>query len=46
MPLRFAASKRKGARTPTNEVAFLPESVFRAHAGAAALYDAATVEVV
>jgi hypothetical protein len=33
------------ARTPTNE-AFLPESVFRAHAGAAALYDAATVEVV
>ncbi|MGB7045486.1 MAG: glycoside hydrolase family 3 N-terminal domain-containing protein, partial [Methylocella sp.] len=34
------------ARVPTNEVKLLPESVFRAHAGAAALYEAATVEVV
>jgi beta-N-acetylhexosaminidase len=34
------------ARAPSNEVAFLPESVFRANAGVAALYDAATVEVV
>jgi hypothetical protein len=32
------------ARVPTNEVAFLPESVFRAHANAGALYEAATVE--
>jgi beta-N-acetylhexosaminidase len=34
------------ARTATNEVEFLPQDVFRTHAGAAALYDAATVEVV
>ncbi|MGA7384959.1 MAG: glycoside hydrolase family 3 N-terminal domain-containing protein, partial [Methylocella sp.] len=34
------------ARVPSNEVEFLPESVFRAHANAAPLYDAATVEVV
>jgi hypothetical protein len=34
------------ARVPSNEVQLLPESVFRAHAGVAALYDAATVEVV
>ncbi|MGH6830412.1 MAG: beta-N-acetylhexosaminidase [Methylocella sp.] len=34
------------ARLPTNEVELLPESVFRAHAGTAALYDAETVEVV
>ncbi|MDQ6703916.1 MAG: beta-N-acetylhexosaminidase [Pseudomonadota bacterium] len=34
------------ARAPMNEVEFLPESVFRAHAGAGALFDAATVEVV
>jgi beta-N-acetylhexosaminidase len=34
------------ARVPSNEVGFLPESVFRAHANIAALYDAATVEVV
>jgi beta-N-acetylhexosaminidase len=34
------------ARAPTNEVELLPESVFRAHANAAALHDAATVEVV
>ena len=34
------------ARVPSNEVEFLPESVFRAHANAAALYDAETVEVV
>jgi beta-N-acetylhexosaminidase len=34
------------ARVPSNEVELLPESVFRAHANAAALYDAATVEVV
>ena len=34
------------ARAPTNEVQLLPESVFRGDANAAALYDAATVEVV
>ncbi|MGH6821190.1 MAG: glycoside hydrolase family 3 N-terminal domain-containing protein, partial [Methylocella sp.] len=34
------------ARLPTNEVELLPESVFRAHAGTAALYDAEIVEVV
>jgi beta-N-acetylhexosaminidase len=34
------------ARAATNEVACLPESVFRAHAGAGPLYEAATVEVV
>ena len=34
------------ARAPSNEVQLLPQNVFRAHAGAAALYDAATVEVV
>jgi beta-N-acetylhexosaminidase len=34
------------ARAPTNEVELLPEDVFRAHANVAALYDAATVEVV
>ena len=34
------------ARAPTNEVELLPQDVFRAHANAAALYEAATVEVV
>jgi beta-N-acetylhexosaminidase len=34
------------ARAPTNEVELLPQDVFRAHANVAALYDAATVEVV
>ncbi len=34
------------ARVPSNEVELLPQDVFRTHAGAAALYDAATVEVV
>ncbi|MGI8570261.1 MAG: beta-N-acetylhexosaminidase [Methylocella sp.] len=34
------------ARAATNEVGFLPQDVFRAHAGAGALYEAATVEVV
>jgi len=34
------------SRAATNEVELLPESMFRAHANAAALYDAATVEVV
>ncbi|MGH6796127.1 MAG: glycoside hydrolase family 3 N-terminal domain-containing protein, partial [Methylocella sp.] len=34
------------AYAATNEVEFLPEGVFRAHAGAGALYEAATVEVV
>jgi len=34
------------ARVPSNEVKLLPQDVFRAHAGAAALYDAATVEVI
>ena len=33
-------------RTHTNEVELLPQDVFRANAGAGALYDAATVEVV
>ncbi len=34
------------ARAATNEVGFLPQELFRAHAGAGALYEAATVEVV
>ncbi|MGH6844169.1 MAG: beta-N-acetylhexosaminidase, partial [Methylocella sp.] len=34
------------ARLPSNEVKPLPQAVFRDHAGAGALYDAATVEVV
>lgn len=34
------------ARVPSNKVELLPESAFRADAGTAALYDAATVEVV
>ncbi|MGH6851828.1 MAG: beta-N-acetylhexosaminidase [Methylocella sp.] len=34
------------ARAPINEVERLPQDVFRAHAGAGALYEAATVEVV
>jgi beta-N-acetylhexosaminidase len=34
------------SRAATNEVELLPESMFRTHANAAALYDAATVEVV
>ncbi len=34
------------ARAATNEVGFLPPELFRAHAGAGALYEAATVEVV
>ena len=34
------------ARAPSNEIDLLPQDVFRAHADAAALYDAATVEVV
>jgi len=34
------------ARTHTNEVELLPQDVFRTHAGAGALYEAATVEVV
>jgi beta-N-acetylhexosaminidase len=33
-------------RTHTNDVELLPQDVFRAHAGAGALYEAATVEVV
>ena len=33
-------------RAATNEVELLPESIFRAHAGIGALYEAATVEVV
>ena len=34
------------ARVPSNEVELLPESVFRAHANAGPLFEAATVEVV
>jgi beta-N-acetylhexosaminidase len=34
------------ARVPTNKVELLPQGLFRAHAGTAALYDAETVEVV
>jgi beta-N-acetylhexosaminidase len=34
------------ARVPSNEVELLPQDVFRAHAGAGALYEGATVEVV
>ena len=34
------------ARVPSNEVELLPQDVFRAHAGAAALFTAPTVEVV
>jgi hypothetical protein len=34
------------ARVPSNEVELLPQDVFRAHAAVAALYEAATVEVV
>ncbi len=33
-------------RVPSNEVEFLPQDVFRAHASAGELYEAATVEVV